>query len=554
MAHKLEVPVTTVQGWKKRAVIPEPRHAEIRQAAESHGIELDADVLRQAAGQDEAAPGAPPSQDAQEAASDSAPESAEDRATADAAQPDTAAESAPPLSDEPPPSRPSPLSDTERSAAATAAAATVPVAPDQPSPARPQGGGGWGAAMVAIAAAIIAILVPLWGPTVLPGLWAPADADAVIAELEARGTMPDVGAAVAPVQADIAALSERMDLLETAGGAAGDDNPAAAARFQGLLDRVSALETAVGELSADPGEDPLEGRVAALEAAVVEASANRVDPVAVDGLQTRLDEVAGEIAALGASIESVSNAMPDVDGALAPVVSRLDAHDTGIAAAQSVAASAQSASDSVSGVVAGLSDRVAVVEAVANRVAAGLDEEQALSIAFGQFREDVATDGAFAVSYATLANLLTAHPDLAETLAPLADRAASGIATRAALASQFPDLANEVLAADRTTAEPSDFEIIVENLQSLVTVRRAPDLSAGDRPSEILSRAEFHVRNGNLAEAIAEMASLEGRAAEAAASWVAEVQARLDADVALDAIGRIIIERLAAGAETEEAQ
>ncbi len=41
MANKLEVPVTTVQGWKKRGAIPAPRIADLRLAAQRHGIKLD---------------------------------------------------------------------------------------------------------------------------------------------------------------------------------------------------------------------------------------------------------------------------------------------------------------------------------------------------------------------------------------------------------------------------------------------------------------------------------------------------------------------------------
>jgi hypothetical protein len=41
MAGKLDVPVSTVQGWKERGVIPESRHGEIRAAAAAHGIALD---------------------------------------------------------------------------------------------------------------------------------------------------------------------------------------------------------------------------------------------------------------------------------------------------------------------------------------------------------------------------------------------------------------------------------------------------------------------------------------------------------------------------------
>lgn len=44
-AHKLHVPVTTVQGWKKRGAIPEIRHDDIRAAAEKHGVTIDPALL-----------------------------------------------------------------------------------------------------------------------------------------------------------------------------------------------------------------------------------------------------------------------------------------------------------------------------------------------------------------------------------------------------------------------------------------------------------------------------------------------------------------------------
>ena len=41
MANKLEVPVTTVQGWKKRGAIPAARVNDLRVAAQRHGIKLE---------------------------------------------------------------------------------------------------------------------------------------------------------------------------------------------------------------------------------------------------------------------------------------------------------------------------------------------------------------------------------------------------------------------------------------------------------------------------------------------------------------------------------
>ncbi len=45
MAAKLDTPVTTVQGWKKRGIIPLTRHPDILAAAAREGIALDADEL-----------------------------------------------------------------------------------------------------------------------------------------------------------------------------------------------------------------------------------------------------------------------------------------------------------------------------------------------------------------------------------------------------------------------------------------------------------------------------------------------------------------------------
>ncbi|CAK0775861.1 hypothetical protein WCLP8_5310001 [uncultured Gammaproteobacteria bacterium] len=46
MAHKLEIPVTTVQGWKKRGVIPSNRLNDLRYAASRHGIILDENDMK----------------------------------------------------------------------------------------------------------------------------------------------------------------------------------------------------------------------------------------------------------------------------------------------------------------------------------------------------------------------------------------------------------------------------------------------------------------------------------------------------------------------------
>lgn len=59
MAHKLGMPVTTVQGWKKRGAIPAQRHEAIRAAAREHDIALDDAALVASAAPDVADSQAP---------------------------------------------------------------------------------------------------------------------------------------------------------------------------------------------------------------------------------------------------------------------------------------------------------------------------------------------------------------------------------------------------------------------------------------------------------------------------------------------------------------
>ncbi len=82
MANKLNVPVSTVQGWKERGVIPETRHEEIRTAAKVHEVALDEADLDASAEAPPEPPAAAPAETSAEAASEAgapADERAEER-------------------------------------------------------------------------------------------------------------------------------------------------------------------------------------------------------------------------------------------------------------------------------------------------------------------------------------------------------------------------------------------------------------------------------------------------------------------------------------------
>ncbi|NBC34096.1 MAG: hypothetical protein GVY13_15590, partial [Alphaproteobacteria bacterium] len=227
MASKLHVPVTTVQGWKKRGAIPEARHDDIRNAAATHGIALSSDDLAAATPEiteAEAAAEEPGVAETPGAAAATTraelpaggPEDgdavgeAEKRALGVAARDEpavepedvAAAEAAERLEDKP---------DTGERAAAGPSGPSAPMAAAAPE-SRPAPGGGppghgptgggpagggpedegpeegahevahgasgvaWLALVLAIVGTAGAFTAPLWGPSVAPGIWPAATA------------------------------------------------------------------------------------------------------------------------------------------------------------------------------------------------------------------------------------------------------------------------------------------------------------------------------------------------------------------------------------------
>ncbi|MCA8932733.1 MAG: hypothetical protein KDA49_09725, partial [Rhodospirillaceae bacterium] len=194
MAHKLGVPVTTVQGWKTRSAIPDGRHAEIRAAAATHGIELsEADLLEAAGPREGEAEG--------DGAAEAAPHGDEAAVPSPVATGEVPADPAvlePAVSRQASaaPARPADDDDDDDDDGRDDTAALLIGA----AQARRGGGIGWLALVVAIVALVGAAFAPAWAPSILPDLWAPQSG----------------GDTVAPAadSADLSALTERLAALE----------------------------------------------------------------------------------------------------------------------------------------------------------------------------------------------------------------------------------------------------------------------------------------------------------------------------------------------------
>ncbi len=263
MANKLGVAVSTVQGWRERASIPAARHGQIQAAADTHKIDIDAEVL---------------------AASDHAPEGhapeghapgghGEDKGHGEAEGVPAASSRWIPESGRTQESETAPLS-------AEPAETTETIAPN-----RTARGGSWTGAFL-IAAVIFTVAA---GGTVLTReAWMPYLAP----------TPTETTPAEDPNAARIEALERRLaDLTAKVSQAPGEDPNTA---------RIEALEGRLSDLASQPSGAAGEAN---LNEARAEIAKLRRD---LDDLASRLESV-GEIARAGGDSEQLGAALARID-------------------------------------------------------------------------------------------------------------------------------------------------------------------------------------------------------------------------------------------------
>ena len=282
--------------------------------------------------------------------------------------------------------------------------------------------------------------------------------------------------------AELAALSDRITAVEAdqAGALVGVTGDITA-----LTGRLAALETAPALETPDlSGLDALDKRLAAIEAMPV--STTGANPA----LAAKIAEMERRLTALPAT-EPNTEVQAQLDAALA----RLDAAEAD-ARAQAVGAEAVTAD----------ARRAQSLDALAKAVAEGR---------------------AFVTELQAVAD-----PALSSALAPLAE---AGAPTLAALQADFPEGAREALRIAReTSTEDGWSDRLVDFLAAQTGARPVTPLE-GTTPDAILSRAEFALSEGRVAEALAELAPLEDAVKAPLAPWSAAATNHVAATAALQA-------------------
>lgn len=561
MAKALGITPSTVQGWRKRDVIPENRHEAIVKAAEKKGIELDPALLSASGGdagtsQAGVEPASTASETAMEVVSTAAT-SAEAASTdamteeasaatakaSDPAQPESAGgsvEETPSASAEAGAEPASPWSSAataeKEASAAPASKATAPPKkmPDEEQESKivitppPPRSGGSGVAMLALVVALAGVASPFWGPMIVGD----GDQGRTDEAVEAAGT------AAAENAAAIAALRDEIAGVPTTGV------------DQAVLDRLAALEGAAdgaGEELAPARLDALTDQIARL--------AERVESLETTGSDA--GDTGAAIIAVETSVGTVADRLADVSQTLGLLRTRIEALEAVSTADSSLRGAVGDLADRVDGLTAESEAAVARLEALTATVTQETEADvstQAMMLAVGQLRTALDQGRPYLSPLTTLASLTAGDPSLDEAVTMLFPGSTVGVKTRDRLGSEFPNVSRSIVEA-ATVGDDAPIHLRVwAALSGLVNVRPAPGEVEGTDPLAILATAEGRLLQDDLGGAIQALSGLEGRPLATAAVWIAEAQQRLDAEDALDrladaTIGRLAVPPVAVGGE-----
>jgi hypothetical protein len=527
MAHKLNMPVTTVQGWKKRGAIPSNRHPDLLAAAKRHNVTLEQAELDAAAPADER-----PSEESStiivsgsDAVATPSPTSLEPEQPVEPVA--ASASSTPwtsPRSYEQPASA---VSSTETETASEPMPSSASETVHTPEPARASGGGK-GLATFAILLALLgtgaAVTAPVWGPKVIPQVWPPqtgGNLSSQVTSLEQRvQQLASRGSDTAPLGDRIAQLEQQLAAVQQSqsqGGqqqasGSGEAAPAQSEAAGGVDEaqveqivqaQVQQLASRLGVLEQRPQPRPgldqqaLDARVVPLEQQLL----------ALAQIRERIQGLEGRLGTLDQQGQAISRLSQSVSG-LEQEANRL----------------AQEVSDT--------SNRSAKVAETLTLRQAEESKAQALVLAAGQLRAALQSSRPFSGELSAVRAVNLQDAQVVSALKAIEPYAADGIPTETQLSQQFSDVAGEIVRAGviATGQTGQWWDKALSTASSLVSVRRTAGDIQGSGADAVTARAEQYMKAGRLDEAIKELETLSGEPAAVAKPWIDDAKARLAAN------------------------
>lgn len=468
MSTKTNIPVTTIQGWKKRGSIPMARAGDLLAAARRHDVKLE-DLVGKT--------GAPANQNAGEAKA--APVRAEDKPAPIA--PETMHVAPQYVPQTPPPSSFRPVSEHETIKTAMVAERRNVLVQS----------------LVISAVSVVAVI-----GTGVALLWPEFQ--------ETKRAMQENSQSLAALEQDVGAVKTEIEETQSmfSGYLPGDWQEqidtlsAQAARAQASVEQAM---TKAQEISSDVAA----GNMAAIEGYAADFGVQLSSLTNAPYLQGLF----GKFAAASATPEG--EAM--LDNSVQELNAILQTAPPDAPAEQSLeAARAQSTT---------LGQAFEGVPAEDMKAAAML-------LGFSQLRSALGRDNQnFEGDVALLKNLLGKdNPALAEAVDRLAPQAAqSGVLTPGGLATELQAMTGDIVVASLKGEDVSVAEKAQARFGEILKVEKDGEMLTGTPVQQKLAKAETLTQNGQLEQAIAELSNLEGPAAQMIQPWLAKARSTLQA-------------------------
>jgi hypothetical protein len=338
---------------------------------------------------------------------------------------------------------------------------------------------------IPIAALIALVLVVATSP-----YWAPPIAS----------VLPWGGTPEKPAPADTTAIETKLSALEARIG-----------ELAQAQQRTAALEPRIAQLEQRPapGPNPQNAQQAAQQAQALSALGDRIA-----ALEQRVTTLAA-----AQSSQTAADATKTLQAQIQALTQKLDEQSQLLAKLQTQTAPAADRSDA------------------------------ALAFTLGQLRSVLATARPYAAELRAAEALAKDAPDTLAELKKLDGRAQQGVPTVAVLAARFPTVMSGVAAPASAPSSVDEGwrDRIWAKLKNLVTIRRVGEApGASSQRGGDLADAEAALKTGDLAAAVAALRRADGSAQPAAAAWLEDAQARLDADAALAAADATLMKRFLA--------
>lgn len=462
MASKIDVPVTTVQGWKKRDAIPATRRQLILEAAKVNNIDLS-DLVDHMAESTSASGFGVKSSQAQPARSEKA--------------------------DIPDVLKATEIGSTEFEDIEGMQNSKDLMAEIEASEKKAVRNSIWGSA------ALMAIVIA--GGAIL--LW--PDAKEVQSNIQAQGQQIEgLETEVAQLDEDVKDVNARSKFLT---GLVPEDLQD---QFQGFKNQAENLQNTFtqidektkdlreGVFSADAGS--IADRVSALENQVSEFTQGNGFAGLIDRVKTLEASLAGQ-EQLKLAMEELQTILDNMDGRVASVDQRLS--------------DAQSGDSPLGQTLEGVS---------------GNDlKAAAMLIAFSQMRDSLNREEPFLNDIVLLKRMAGEdNPELIDALDRLAPHADGGVLSAEGLSNEFKGLAGDIVFSSLSGDDVSISDKAKARLSDVLTIEKDGEVISGTDTQAAVSRAQALLDEGDVTAALAILQELEGPAAETAQPFIQQAE------------------------------